>query len=412
MSLDLTSPAASPLTSGATGSATTPAAVSKHHGRGFWVVAGTFLVAMAYSTVPSPLFPLYVAREGFSTFAITVVFAAFAVGVVISLLLAGHVSDWVGRKTILIPALGLEVVSALLFLSSTTLPVLITARVINGLGVGMIAATATAYLHDLHTHHRPGASSQRFEIVSTAANIGGLGVGALVAGVLAQYSSSPLSTPYVVLAVLLVVSMAAVALTPETVTRQQVTYRPQRVSANHGAAGLGAFSAFAVFGVFTSVSPGFVAGELHHPSRTLAGLVVFIVFGGAALAQTLTSGVQVSTLRAIGLGAQAIGILLVVAGMYATSFPLFLAGGAIAGVGAGVQFKAAIGAVARTAAPARRGEALAGLFFIAYLGLSVPSLSIGLATRYLAATTVMTWFAAILLMLLAGVAVLAAPKRS
>ncbi|KJK42837.1 MFS transporter [Lentzea aerocolonigenes] len=386
--------------------------VSRAHGIGFWTIAGTFLVAMAYSTVPSPLFPLYVAREGFSTFAITVVFAAFAVGVVISLLLAGHVSDWLGRKAILIPALGLEVVSALLFLSSTSLPVLITARVINGLGVGMIAATATAFLHDLHTRHRPGASSQRFEIVSTAANIGGLGVGALLAGVLAQYSSSPLSTPYVVLAVLLVLSIVAVALTPETVTRQQVSYRPQRISADLGAAGLGAFSAFAVFGVFTSVSPGFVAGELHHPSRTLAGLVVFIVFGGAALAQTLTSGVRVSTLRSIGLGAQAIGVLLVVAGMYTTSFPLFLVGGAIAGVGAGVQFKAAIGAVAATAAPARRGEALAGLFFVAYLGLSVPSLSIGLATRYLAPTTVMTWFAALLLILLAGVAVLAAPKRS
>ncbi|NKE60012.1 MFS transporter [Lentzea sp. PSKA42] len=386
------------------------------HGRGFWTVAAAFLIAMAYSTVPAPLFPLYVAREGFSTFAITVVFAAFAVGVVISLVLAGHVSDWVGRKTVLIPALGLEVVSALLFLTSTSLPVLILARVINGLGVGMIAATATAYLYDLHTHHRPGASPRRFEIVSTAANIGGLGVGALVAGVLAQYVSSPLSTPYVVLAVLLVASMIAVALTPETVVKKQVPYRPQRISTDHGrgylAAGAGAFSAFAVFGVFTSVSPGFVAGELHHPSRTLAGLVVFIVFGGAALAQTVTGGLSLAALRKLGLGAQAIGVLLVVAGMDATSFPLFLAGGAIAGVGAGVQFKAAIGAVASMAAPEKRGEALASLFFIAYLGLSLPSLSIGLATRFLDPTTVMTWFAGILLMLLAGVAALAAPKRS
>jgi MFS family permease len=386
------------------------------HGRGFWTVAAAFLIAMAYSTVPAPLFPLYVAREGFSTFAITVVFAAFAVGVVISLVLAGHVSDWVGRKTVLIPALGLEVLSALLFLTSTSLPVLIVARVVNGLGVGMIAATATAYLYDLHAHHRPGASPRRFEIVSTAANIGGLGVGALVAGVLAQYVSSPLSTPYVVLAVLLVASMIAVALTPETVVKKQVPYRPQRISTDHGrgylAAGAGAFTAFAVFGVFTSVSPGFVAGELHHPSRTLAGLVVFIVFGGAALAQTVTGGLSLAALRKLGLGAQAIGVLLVVAGMNATSFPLFLAGGAIAGVGAGVQFKAAIGAVASMAAPEKRGEALASLFFIAYLGLSVPSLSIGLATRFLDPTTVMTWFAGILLMLLAGVAALAAPKRS
>ncbi|MET9227600.1 MFS transporter [Lentzea sp. NPDC003310] len=399
MSLVLDRPAEHPVT-------------SKHHGRGFWAVALTFLVAMAYSTVPAPLFPLYVAREGFSTFAITVVFAAFAVGVVISIVLAGHLSDHAGRKTILIPALGLEIVSALLFLTGTSLPVLVVARTINGLGVGMIAATATAYLHDLHTRHRPGAGPRRFEVVSTAANIGGLGVGALVSGALAQYAPSPLSTPYVVLAVLLVVSVAAVALTPETVDRRRVPYRPQRISADHGdrrgylAAGAGAFASFAVFGVFTSVAPGFVAGELHHPSRLLAGLVVFLVFGGAAVAQTVTGGLSAGVRRALGLGGQAVGVVLVVASMYAVSFPVFLVGGALAGIGAGVQFKASIGAVAATAASARRGEALATLFFVAYLGLSVPSLSIGLASRYLAPVSVMTWFAGVLLVLLAGVAAL------
>ncbi|MGZ3144648.1 MFS transporter [Lentzea chajnantorensis] len=389
-----------------------PTATSKPHGRGFWAVAFAFAVAMAYSTVPAPLFPLYVAREGFSTFAVTVVFAAFAAGVVISLVLAGHVSDWVGRKKVLLPALGLEVVSAVLFLTSTALPVLVVARVANGLGVGMIAATATAYLHDLHTRHRPGASPRRFEIVSTAANIGGLGTGALLAGVLAQHSATPLSTPYVVLAGLLVVALAAVALTPETVQRRRVPYRPQRISADHGdrrayfAAAAGAVSSFAVFGVFSSVSTGFVAGELHHPSRTLAGLVVFIVFGGAALAQTATGGLSPAARRGAGLGGQALGVVLVVAGMTATSLPLFLLGGAVAGVGAGVQFKSSVGAVAAMAAPARRGEALAGLFFLAYLGMSVPSLAIGLATRWLAPTTAMTWFAGLLLVLLAGVAVL------
>ncbi|HUQ59988.1 MFS transporter [Lentzea sp.] len=395
----------------------TQPASSTRHGRGFWTVAATFLLAMAYSTVPAPLFPLYVAREGFSTFDITVVFAAFAIGVVVSLVLAGHLSDRVGRKTVLLPALGLEIVSALLFLTGTALPVLVVARVVNGLGVGMIAATATAYLHDLHAQHRPGASPRRFEIVSTAANIGGLGVGALVAGVLAQYAPAPLSTPYAVLAVLLVVAVIAVALTPETVDRRPAPYRPQRISADHGdrrgylAAATGAVSSFAVFGVFTSVSPGFVAGELHHPSRTLAGLVVFTVFGGAALAQTVTGSLPLPVRRVVGLGGQAIGVLLVVAGMDATSFPLFLVGGAIAGVGAGVQFKASIGAVAAMAAPEKRGEALASLFFVAYAGLSVPSLAIGLATRYLAPTTVMTWFAGAMLVLLAGVAALSRRAR-
>ncbi|WP_112619507.1 MFS transporter [Micromonospora saelicesensis] len=387
---------------------------SRRHGHGFWAIALAFLTAMAFCTVPAPLYPLYMARDGFSTFMGTIVFAVYAVGVVISLLLAGHVSDWVGRKKILIPALALELVAAALFLGDPSLPVLLVARLVSGLGIGLITATATAYLQELHAAHRPGSSRQRFEVVSTAANIGGLGVGALVAGVLAQYVDAPLRTPYLVFAVLLTVSIVAVALSPETVEERLVkpTYRPQRISADHGdragylAAAAAGFASFAVFGLFTSVAPGFVAGALHLPSRALAGTIVFAVFGGAAVAQTLTSRLAAPAKVRLGLLAQAVGVPVLLVGMHTASLSVFLVGGVVAGIGAGVLFKAAVGAVAAMAAPAQRGEALAGLFLIGYLGMILPSVGIGVATQAVTAGTAMNWFTGLLLVMLAGVAAL------
>ncbi|MFI6236945.1 MFS transporter [Micromonospora sp. NPDC050784] len=387
---------------------------SRRHGRGFWAIALAFLTAMAFCTVPAPLYPLYMARDGFSTFMGTIVFAVYAVGVVISLLLAGHVSDWVGRKKILIPALALELVAAALFLGDPSLPVLLVARLVSGLGIGMITATATAYLQELHAAHRPGSSRQRFEMVSTAANIGGLGVGALVAGVLAQYVDAPLRTPYLVFTVLLAVSIVAVALTPETVEERLVkpTYRPQRISADHGdragylAAAAAGFASFAVFGLFTSVAPGFVAGALHLPSRALAGMIVFAVFGGAAVAQTLTSRLPAPAKVRLGLLAQAVGVPVLLAGTQTANLAAFLVGGVVAGIGAGVLFKAAVGAVAAMAAPARRGEALAGLFLIGYLGMILPSVGIGVATQAVTTGTAMNWFTGLLLVMLAFVALL------
>ncbi|RAO51495.1 Monosaccharide-sensing protein [Micromonospora saelicesensis] len=387
---------------------------SRRHGRGFWAIALAFLTAMAFCTVPAPLYPLYMARDGFSTFMGTIVFAVYAVGVVISLLLAGHVSDWVGRKKILIPALALELVAAALFLGDPSLPVLLVARLVSGLGIGLITATTTAYLQELHAAHRPGSSRQRFEMVSTAANIGGLGVGALVAGVLAQYVDAPLRTPYLVFAVLLTVSIVAVALSPETVEERLVkpTYRPQRISADHGdragylAAAAAGFASFAVFGLFTSVAPGFVAGALHLPSRALAGTIVFAVFGGAAVAQTLTSRLAAPAKVRLGLLAQAVGVPVLLVGMHTASLSVFLVGGVVAGIGAGVLFKAAVGAVAAMAAPAQRGEALAGLFLIGYLGMILPSVGIGVATQAVTAGTAMNWFTGLLLVMLAGVAAL------
>jgi len=374
---------------------------------GFWAVAAAFLVAMAFSTVPAPLYPLY----GFSTFTVTVVFAAYAVGVVASLVLAGHVSDRLGRRRVLVPAFALEAVAAALFLTGTSLPVLLAGRLITGLGVGMITATATAYLHELHAAHRPGASGTRFETVSTAANIGGLGVGTLAAGLLAQFVTAPLRTPYLVFLVLLLAGIAAVAVSPETVRRPGAYhYRPQRVTTGSGpgylAAATGTFAAFSVFGFFASVAPGFVAGTLHHSSRLLAGVIVFAVFGGSAAAQTPTTSLSARAKTVVGLAAQGAGVLTLVTGMHLASLPVFLTGGVLAGVGAGVLFKTSIATVVALAAPAGRGAALAGIFLIGYAALAVSALAIGVATQFAGVVTVMTWFAAALFTLLTAVATL------
>ncbi|WP_203136512.1 MFS transporter [Microbacterium sp. JZ31] len=396
-----------------------PASRARHHA-GFWFVASAFLIAMAFSTVPAPLYTLYQARDGFSTFMITVVFAAYAAGVVTSLVLAGHVSDWIGRKKIILPALGLEIVAAILFAASAALPVLLVARVVSGLGIGMLTATATAHLHDLHRRARPEASLQRFEVVSTAANIGGLGLGPLIAGVLAQYVDAPLRTPYVVFIVLLTVSVVLVMLTPETVEEKLVhpVYRPQRLSTDHGerrhyvAAVAAGVASFAVFGVFTSVAPGFVGGALHQRSMVLAGVTVFAVFGSAAAGQSLTSRMRPTAKLALGLIAEAVGMVGLIIAMHTASVQGFLAAGVITGVGAGVLFKSAVGSVTALAAPDRRGEALAGLFLISYLGLSLPALGIGLAVRYVPVVTAMTWLTGVLLVVMLGVAVLSGERPS
>ncbi|MFD1048997.1 MFS transporter, partial [Kibdelosporangium lantanae] len=72
------------------------------HGAGFWVIAAAFTTVMAFATVTTPMFVLYQQRDGFPTVMITVIFAAYAVGVMASLYLAGHVSDWLGRRPVVL----------------------------------------------------------------------------------------------------------------------------------------------------------------------------------------------------------------------------------------------------------------------------------------------------------------------
>ncbi|MDH6127446.1 MFS transporter [Kitasatospora sp. GP82] len=381
------------------------------HGPGFWFVAAAFLIAMAFSAAPTPLYVLYQHRDHFSAFVVSVVFAAYAVGVIISLFLAGHISDWLGRRRVLLPALLLEVLAALLFLLWPTLTGLIAARLVTGLGIGMITATATAHLGELHAVARPGAHRARADLTSTAANLGGLGLGPLVSGLLAQFVADPLRTPYVVFIALLLLSAVGVALVPETVQLgdERPAYRPQRVSlppedrARFLPSAVAAFAAFAILGLFSSLAPGFVAVTMHHPSRALAGLVALTAFGTAAAAQMLLGRATVRHQLVVGLTSTSAGLVTVSAAAWLPSLPLFLAGGAAAGAGAGILLKGAISTVADLAAPAARGETLAGLFLCGYVGLTLPVLGIGIATLYVSSQIALLGFALAVLTLITAV---------
>jgi MFS family permease len=376
-------------------------------GAGFWVVAFAFLTVMAFSTVPTPLYALYQARDGFATFLITVVFASYAVGVMASLYLAGHVSDWLGRRPVILAAIAIELLSAVLFLVWPEVPGLLIARFISGVGVGALTPTATAQLGELRALARPGEGNRTSSTVSSFVNIGGLALGPLIAGTLAQWVVAPLVVPYAIFVVLLTVAGVAVALVPETVAPPEVRhpYRPQRIalpSESRGtffSASAAAFSAFAVFGLFSSLAPTFLIGALHETSHFVAGVVTFAVFGAAAVMQALTAGLTLTRQLRLAAILITVGLVGLSVAALTVSLPLFIGAGVVAGAGVGMQFRASVAVTAALAPPESRGEVLAALFLIAYAGLVVPVLLLGIALVFLSSTIVLLGFSAVVLVL-------------
>ena len=386
------------------------------HRIGFWLVAYAFTVTIAFSAVPTPLYVLYQARDGFGSFTLTLIFAAYAVGVVLSLLLAGHLSDWAGRRRMLAAAIAVNMVSGVLFLTWPAVPGLLVARFVSGISIGLLTATATAHLTELHRSARgssgdPGSAGGRADAVSTAANLGGIGLGPLLAGLLAQYAPDPLHLSYLVVEGLMLAALLALTLVPETVAwpQDRPAYRPQRVSvppahrpAFWAACSTGAVM-FAVFGLFTSLAPSFLAGTLHERSHALAGITAFAVFGAAALSQILLARLPLRRLLGIGIALLAIGLAGVTVAVWVASLALLLVGGVLAGAGAGATFKGTVVTVIGIAPERARGEVLAGLFLAAYLGLAAPVIGLGIATQYLSAPDALLIFAAALLVALAAV---------
>jgi MFS family permease len=370
---------------------------------GFWAVAVAFTVALGFTTVPAPLWSLFQDRDHFSSFTVTVVFAVYALGVALSLFLAGHLSDWYGRRRLVVPALVLNVISGVLFLVWPALPGLLVARVLCGLGIGAVTATATAWLAELHAAHRPQAGNRRAEVVSTAANLGGLGLGALVSGALAEWIGAPLVVPFAVFIAAQLVGLVLVFVAPETraPADPRPRYRPQRVSvppqsrARYFAAAGAAVITFAAFGLLTSLAPSFLAGTLHHSSRALAGAISCAVFAAAVLSQTLVASRTPEQQLAGAIPTLLVGLVLLTVAVWlpSPSLALFVAGVIVIGLGAGPMFKGAIGTVSSLATEEHRAEALAGLFLAAYLGLSGPVIGLGVAIQYLSPRVSLLLFA-------------------
>jgi predicted MFS family arabinose efflux permease len=382
------------------------------------VVAYVFTAVMLGGTVPAPLYPFYVDSLGLSPFLVTVVFAAYAVGTLAALLLGGGLSDRVGRRPVLGLAVVVAAVSTAVFLAWPTLPGLLAGRVLSGLSVGLTTGTATAALAELHPDRRTATT------LATVANMGGLGLGPVLAGVLAAHLPSPTSTPFWAFLVVLLPAVALVAV-PETGPARARTprdllraVRPQRLGVPRGtrtrfaAAATAGFAAFALLGLFTSLTSSFLGSALGDPSPQVVGLAIAVVFAAAVGAQLLAQRMDVARAGLLGLGLLPAGAAVVVGALATGSLPLFVAAAVVGGAGIGFSFQSAVARVGALSGPADRAAVTSSFFVVAYLGITVPVVAVG----ELATVTTLTHAAlglAVLVALLAALgAVLALRQRT
>jgi predicted MFS family arabinose efflux permease len=95
---------------------------------GFWLIVGTYTIVMMGGTLPIPLYRFWSPTMHFAALGTTAIFAVYAFGVLVSLLALASLSDQLGRRTVLIGALVVLVISTVLFLVASTLTGLLIAR--------------------------------------------------------------------------------------------------------------------------------------------------------------------------------------------------------------------------------------------------------------------------------------------
>ncbi|MEV6688092.1 MFS transporter [Streptomyces sp. NPDC051130] len=355
-------------------------------GSGFWVVGAVLVLLMLSSSVPSALYVLYQQKWGLSSGTVTVVFALYAVTVLAGLLLFGSLSDTLGRRPVLGAALVLAIVSMGLFAGAQGLGLLLAARAVQGLAVGLATGAMGAALLELTPSSKPALGAQ----VNSAGPTVGIGLGGLGAGLLVQYGPAPTVLSYALL-------VGAFALTLVGVVRMRESapglrggrFRvvPRRIRIPPGTGGrfavlvLTIVAVWSVGGFYLSLGPHLALSLLRSTNYLVGGATVALLAGAATGAQLLLGRTEALRTAVIGLLGLLAGLALVLLALGLGSAPVFLIATAVLGSGWGAAFLGSFRALSALAEPAHRGELTAAVYVFAYLAMSVPSVLAGMLTN-------------------------------
>jgi MFS family permease len=353
---------------------------------GFWLLAAVLGCLLAAASAPSPLYAIYAARWGFSSTALTAIFAVYALALLAALLTTGRLSDRLGRRPVLAAGLAVQAAAMAAFVLAHGVTALYVARILQGLGTGIATGAISAWLLDLEPRSRPGLGS----VAGAIAPMAGLAAGAIGSAVLVQYGPDPLRLVYWVLTAAFVAALVALPLVPDDVRRTRsrlADLRPQigipaNARALFAASAPSLIATWALGALYLSLGPSLAGNLLADDNRIAGGLVIAALTGAGAIA---AMAARSRSPRAIVVGGSL--VLIVGVGMtllaVATDLPpLLYAGSLVAGIGFGPAFSGVFRSLAPLAQPQERSALLAAIYVVSYLAFSLPAVAAGVAVAH------------------------------
>ena len=343
----------------------------------FFLLASITVSFLAGSIAPSPLYPIYMAEWRLSPAEVTVIFGIYAVAVLLALLIAGRLSDHLGRRPVLLVATVAQALTMALFATATSVTGLLVARVIQGLTTGAAIGAVGAAMIDLD------------KLRGTAANAVappfGTALGGILAGVLVQYLPFPTVLVYGVLGVIFLLQGLGVALMPESISPRAgviSSLKPQfnlpRASRERLLLAVPVLVAvWALAGFYGALGPMLIRGMTGSNSPLLGGLALFVLAASAGVSVLLLQRREPREMMTFGAASLLAGAAFAAVSLVNSSIISFFLATAVAGIGFGAGFQGAIRTVVPFAAAHERAGVLSIIFVISYISMGLPAVIAG-----------------------------------
>ncbi len=346
-------------------------------GAAFYVQASITVSFLAGSSAPTPLYPLYQAQWDLSPVTITEIFGIYALAVLAALLVAGRLSDHVGRRPVLLAATLAQAVTMAIFATVDGVGGLMAARVLQGLSTGAAVAAVGAGVMDL--------DKARGTTANAIAPLTGTALGAVLAGLFVQFLPAPTHLVYIVLGIAFVLQAAGLFLMDETIAPRAGALAslkprfdlPPAVRDPLLRAIPALVATWALAGLYGSLAPTLVRHLLGSKASLLGGVALFVLAASGAVAVLLLHRHPPRKMMSVGAAALFAGVAIVIAALSYRSPLAFFAGTAMAGMGFGAGFQGAVRTVVPLAAPHERAGVLSVIFVVSYVAMGAPAVIAG-----------------------------------
>lgn len=370
-------------------------------GKGPALGAATVLMLMFMgATLPGPLYLIYRDELHFSQVTLTLIYAVYFASAVLTAFFLGRLSDQVGRRAAILFAIGVSLISTVLFVFADSIPLLFLARVLSGFGIPLAAGAGTAWVAELCDNRCTGAC------LTAGFTLAGLGLGPFLAGILAQFTREPLTLPFLALMVLALAAAVITLLVPETVKRpvrrlRELSLRPRigvprALIAAFTAPAITAFATFSLLGFYSALTPSLLEEALHLHSHAISGGIIFELYAVAALVLVLTQWLSARAAMLAGLALLIPALALLALAPRDHSLPLLLVGSAVGGAAVGFGYRGSLQLVNELAPGTHRAEVVSTFLMFCYLGVSLPVVGIALLSAATTPIAAETAFAAII----------------
>ncbi|WP_327686336.1 MFS transporter [Streptomyces sp. NBC_00467] len=367
--------------------------------RWVWLAAWPVTAVFVLSNIATPLYVLWQQDIGFSKGTLTVVFAFYIVGLIGSLLVSGVVSDRLGRKPVLLPALVLALASCLIFATATSVIALIAARLFTGIAVGTVVSAGMAAVTDVAGPERKRIAA----LLASCAMVFGAGLGPLLAGVLSETLPAPTVTVFVVEAVLLVTAVLAVlrmpvpAVTPAKGAWVRVPAVPPG-SGRQLTVGIAVFApGITATSFMLSLGPSLLSGLLDTTSRIIAGAMAFVMFLAATGVQFAVQRLRRRNILTVGAVGTTMSMIMLIVAVHTSSVPVLVVSALLAGAGQGLGQLGGLSLLNSSVPPHRLAEANAAFNVGGYIPAGILPVSAGYLSDAVGLTDGATVFGAVLM---------------